>query len=82
MECYAKKWHGIDSILRYFHHHFSSTSKNEFDNYISDVDECANETHNCSENTTCTYTPDSYNCQCLSGYKENEKKCSGTNVWI
>jgi hypothetical protein len=55
---------------------------NEFDKSISDVDECANETHNCSKNANCTNSPGSYNCHCLSGYMGNGKKCSGTIDWI
>ncbi|CAH3173282.1 unnamed protein product [Porites evermanni] len=36
--------------------------------YHSDADECLNNSHNCSENATCTNTEGSFNCSCTLGY--------------
>ena len=46
-------------------------------NYHSDSDECLNNSHNCSENATCTNTEGSFNCSCKPGYIGNGHNCSG-----
>ena len=46
-------------------------------NYHSDADECLNNSHNCSENATCTNTEGSFNCSCKPGYIGNGHNCSG-----
>ena len=46
-------------------------------NYHSDSDECLNNSHNCSENATCTNTDGSFNCSCKPGYIGNGHNCSG-----
>ena len=41
-----------------------------------DIDECALDIHNCSENANCTNTPGSYyTCMCNSGYIGNGTYC-------
>ena len=52
--------------------------------YILDVDECTEQSHECSSKANCTNTPGSYNCQCHVGYllKEDGKNCSGNDVTI
>ena len=54
--------------------------QNKFDIYFnchSDSDECMNNSHNCSENATCTNTEGSFNCSCKPGYIGNGHNCSG-----
>ena len=36
-------------------------------NYHSDADECLNNSHNCTENATCTNPEGSFNCSCKPG---------------
>ena len=43
----------------------------------SDADECLNNSHNCSENATCTNIEGSFNCSCKPGYIGNGHNCSG-----
>ena len=50
---------------------------NIYFNYHSDADECRNNSHNCSENATCTNTEGSFNCSCKPGYIGNGHNCSG-----
>ena len=50
---------------------------NIYFNYHSDADECLNNSHNCSENATCTNTEGSFNCSCKPGYIGNGHNCSG-----
>ncbi len=37
-------------------------------NIVLDVNECAESTHNCNENSTCRNTEGSYLCPCNSGF--------------
>jgi hypothetical protein len=41
----------------------------------TDIDECATNAHNCSENATCTDTEGSYNCSCKADYHGNGTFC-------
>ncbi|XP_078603619.1 uncharacterized protein LOC144877552 isoform X4 [Branchiostoma floridae x Branchiostoma japonicum] len=41
-----------------------------------DVDECAEETDNCSPQATCSDTPDSFTCTCNPGYTGNGVTCT------
>jgi len=48
----------------------------------TDIDECTEGTHNCSQ--TCTDTEGSYNCSCTSGFTMNKDKvtCDGKSVSV
>ena len=56
---------------------FRQNKFNIYFNYHSDSDECLNNSHNCSENATCTNTEGSFNCSCKPGYIGNGHNCSG-----
>ena len=56
---------------------FRQNKFNIYFNYHSDADECLNNSHNCSENATCTNTEGSFNCSCKPGYIGNGHNCSG-----
>ena len=56
---------------------FRQNRFNIYFNYHSDADECLNNSHNCSENATCTNTEGSFNCSCKPGYIGNGHNCSG-----
>ena len=56
---------------------FRQNKFNIYCNYHSDSDECLNNSHNCSENATCTNTEGSFNCSCKPGYIGNGHNCSG-----
>ena len=56
---------------------FGQNRFNIYFNYHSDADECLNNSHNCSENATCTNTEGSFNCSCRPGYIGNGYNCSG-----
>ncbi|XP_066263554.1 nephronectin-like [Branchiostoma lanceolatum] len=40
------------------------------------VDECAEGSHNCSAYASCTDTPNSYACDCISGYSGDGYSCT------
>ena len=61
---------------------FRQNKFNIYFNYHSDADECLNNSHNCSENATCTNTEGSFNCSCKPGYIGNGHNCSGWLVGI
>ena len=44
----------------------------------SDVDECAEATHNCHQFASCTNTVGHFTCKCIDGYTGNGKICQGT----
>ena len=44
---------------------------------LSDVNECADATHECSENAVCINTFGSYVCRCKDGYRGNGRTCYG-----
>ena len=46
--------------------------------YISEIDECFLQTHNCSSDAQCYDTRDSFNCSCNSGYQGDGVNCPGT----
>ena len=46
-------------------------------NQQTDIDECKENTDNCSTNATCHNTPGSFNCTCNSGFKEDGVNCTG-----
>lgn len=48
--------------------------------YFADVDECANQLHNCDEHAACSDTEDGFICTCLSGYTGNGSFCSGRKL--
>ena len=43
-----------------------------YDQVCTDIDECANNDHNCDTNATCNDTDGSYDCTCDSGYTATE----------
>ena len=43
---------------------------------FSDIDECAEETHNCSSDAVCNNTKGSYNCTCKPGYHGDGQNCN------
>ena len=46
--------------------------------YISDVDECQNDTlNNCDDNADCFDTEGSFNCTCREGYNGTGVQCQG-----
>ena len=46
--------------------------------YISDVDECQNDTlNNCDDNADCFDTEGSFNCTCREGYTGSGVQCQG-----
>ena len=47
------------------------------DVYLSDIDECATETHICSVDAVCDNTKGSYNCTCKPGYSGDGRTCKG-----
>ena len=53
---------------------------NIFDFFISDINECINNTHSCYANTTCQNTIGSHYCACMSGYTGNGQNCIGKIV--
>ena len=55
---------------------FRQNKFNIYFNYHSDADECLNNSHNCSENATCTNTEGSFNCSCKPRYTGNGHNCS------
>ena len=56
---------------------FRQNKFNIYFNYHSDADECLNNSHNCTENATCTNIEGSFNCSCKPGYIGNGHNCSG-----
>ena len=46
-------------------------------NFFSDIDECALNSHNCSENADCTNTQGSHICSCNSGFSGDGYECEG-----
>ena len=44
---------------------------------ILDIDECASDKHNCSEDAVCNNTKGSFNCACKPGFTGNGYKCAG-----
>lgn len=44
---------------------------------ISDIDECANGTHDCHRDAICTNTDGGFNCSCNGGFTGDGRKCAG-----
>ena len=51
------------------------------DSIISDIDECAQNSHTCDINANCKNTVGSYDCQCHQGYSGNGNTCTGIDTW-
>ena len=50
----------------------------EFLPFFSDIDECAEESHDCHVTSNCVNTAGSYNCSCnQSGYGYDGNMCAG-----
>ncbi len=45
--------------------------------FLTDIDECAANTHDCHLYATCTNTDGSFTCACNAGYTGDGKSCSG-----
>ncbi len=45
--------------------------------FLSDVDECINESHDCDANAECANTVGSFTCTCNAGYNGDGISCSG-----
>jgi len=43
----------------------------------TDIDECAENNGNCSENATCNNVPGSYDCSCNTGFSGDGFTCTG-----
>ena len=49
--------------------------------FIADIDECAQNTHNCSrDNATCTNTEELFNCSCNPGFSGDGHNCAGVRI--
>ena len=48
-------------------------------NQQTDIDECKENTDNCSTNAQCHNTPGSFNCTCNSGFKGDGVNCTGND---
>ena len=49
--------------------------------FIADIDECAQNTHNCSrDNATCTNTEGLFNCSCDPGFSGDGHNCAGVRI--
>ena len=44
---------------------------------LTDIDECAANSHDCHLSATCTNTDGSFACACNEGYTGDGRKCSG-----
>ena len=44
---------------------------------LSDINECATETHKCSADAVCRNTKGSYNCTCKPGFDGDGRNCQG-----
>ena len=51
------------------------TDQKQQSNYVSDIDECAKNTHNCDTYAYCNNTKGGYNCSCHPGYYGDGKNC-------
>lgn len=58
-------------ILLPLRHHYHCYS------ISTDRDECADDSHMCHVNATCTNAEGSYSCECQSGYIGNGRNCEG-----
>ena len=53
-----------------------------FVNFIADINECAQDTHNCSrDNATCTNTEGLFNCSCDPGFSGDGHNCAGVRIF-
>lgn len=50
--------------------------------FISDIDECASNTDNCSANANCTDIDGGFICTCETGFTGNGQTCTGTNIYL
>ena len=50
-----------------------------FNSFLSDVNECTDKLHGCSEAAKCTNTKGSFSCRCENGYSGNGTYCIGNS---
>ena len=61
---------------------YNHGGKYHFVNFIADIDECAQNTHNCSrDNATCTNTEGLFNCSCDPGFSGDGHNCAGVIIF-
>jgi hypothetical protein len=60
----------------------SKDEKGEVEPAPTAVDECADGSHNCDGNATCTDTAESFTCACNAGYTGDGTSCTSTNTAV
>ena len=71
------------NICIFFHSPpFNHGSTYHWVDFIADIDECAQDTHNCSrDNATCTNTEGLFNCSCDPGFSGDGHNCAGVRIF-
>lgn len=60
---------------------FEMCLKVMYDLLLTDIDECREETANCSQNATCKDTDGAYTCTCNRGFHGDGKICTSIFDW-
>ena len=72
-------------IYIYFFFHspaYNHAGTYHFVNFIADINECAQDTHNYSrDNATCTNTEGLFNCSCDPGFSGDGHNCAGVRIF-
>ena len=55
---------------------------NKNDVFCLDIDECSQNTNNCSTNATCSNKPGSFDCQCNDGFSGDGISCSSKTIFF
>ena len=56
---------------------FNDTILSFWFSFLTDIDECSANTHDCHLSATCTNVDGSFTCACNAGYTGDGKLCSG-----